>query len=315
MNHYFYYKTTGYGIVDLPSEPRIGVHLSGAFADEPNNSTNFLFIRPRLLRNLNGSDKSSSNVHIESISDIFKLSIVENVNNIDRTPQVERVHTFNIGSELFEQIKQNETMLDLEITSNLEINFPINLAYDPTPIDKTLGTIYAAIILFGLYAMIISEIVDRIFAGMIASTTAIATLALMNDRPTMPEILSWIDVETLLLLFGMMTLVAVLAETGIFDYLAVLAFKVREFHVSVLNVIIHFPIFIFFSLFLSQLTRGQVWPLINCLCLFTAVVSAFLDNVTTLLLICPVSFRLCEVMKLNPVPILMSMIIFSNIGE
>lgn len=49
----------------------------------------------------------------------------------------------------------------------------------------------------------------------------------MNERPTMPEIMSWIDVETLLLLFGMMILVAILSETGIFDYLAVYAFKVR----------------------------------------------------------------------------------------
>lgn len=42
--------------------------------------------------------------------------------------------------------------------------------------------------------------------------------------------------------------------------------------------------------------------------------SSFLDNVTTVLLMTPVSIRLCEVMQLNPVPILMSMIIFSNIG-
>lgn len=43
--------------------------------------------------------------------------------------------------------------------------------------------------------------------------------------------------------------------------------------------------------------------------------SSFLDNVTTVLLMTPVTIRLCEVMQLNPVPILMSMIIFSNIGE
>lgn len=58
-----------------------------------------------------------------------------------------------------------------------------------------------------------------------------------------------------------------------------------------------------------------MWPLINCLCLFTAFLSALLDNVTTLLLMGPVSIRLCEVMQLNPVPILVSMIIFSNIGK
>lgn len=48
----------------------------------------------------------------------------------------------------------------------------------------------------------------------------------MNERPTMSVIISWIDTETLLLLFGMMIIVAVLAETGLFDYLAVYAFKV-----------------------------------------------------------------------------------------
>jgi di/tricarboxylate transporter len=49
----------------------------------------------------------------------------------------------------------------------------------------------------------------------------------MNERPPMTLIMSWIDIETLLLLFGMMILVAILSETGIFDYLAVYAYKVR----------------------------------------------------------------------------------------
>lgn len=62
---------------------------------------------------------------------------------------------------------------------------------------------------------------------MIASTAAIGILAAMNERPTMADIMSWIDTETLLLLFGMMILVAILSETGIFDYLAVYAYKVR----------------------------------------------------------------------------------------
>lgn len=47
------------------------------------------------------------------------------------------------------------------------------------------------------------------------------------QRPTMAELISWIDVETLLLLFSMMMLVAILSETGIFDFMAVYAYKVR----------------------------------------------------------------------------------------
>lgn len=54
--------------------------------------------------------------------------------------------------------------------------------------------------------------------------------------------------------------------------------------------------------------------MINCLALFTAVLSAFLDNVTTVLLMTPVTIRLAEVMSLNPVPILMTMVIYSNVG-
>lgn len=59
------------------------------------------------------------------------------------------------------------------------------------------------------------------------NTLLLGILAAMNERPTMSVIISWIDTETLLLLFGMMIIVAVLAETGVFDYLAVYAFKVQ----------------------------------------------------------------------------------------
>jgi P protein len=54
--------------------------------------------------------------------------------------------------------------------------------------------------------------------------------------------------------------------------------------------------------------------LIICLCLFTGIVSSVLDNVTTILLMTPVTIRLCEVMELNPVTILIFNVIFSNIG-
>lgn len=61
---------------------------------------------------------------------------------------------------------------------------------------------------------------------MIASTLSIALLAALNDRPTHDEIMSWIDVETILLLFSMMILVGILTETGVFDHLAVYAYRV-----------------------------------------------------------------------------------------
>ena len=71
------------------------------------------------------------------------------------------------------------------------------------------------------------QIVHRTFAAMIASTLSIALLSALNDRPTHEEIIGWIDVETILLLFAMMILVAILTETGVFDHLAVYAYRVN----------------------------------------------------------------------------------------
>lgn len=209
-------------------EPRVGVKVFGAFADENSNTSNFLYIQIQLVHTQSQQlDTTNSSIaYIENDKNIFKIPIVEHVDDIDTATEIKRSHTFILDQRMFDQIEQNDTVLQLQISSNLPVSFPINLAYDPTPIDKSLGVIYAAIVLLGLYIMIIWEVVHRTFAAMIASTLSIAILALMNERPTMPELMSWIDVETLLLLFGMMILVAILSETGIFDYLAVYAFKV-----------------------------------------------------------------------------------------
>lgn len=85
----------------------------------------------------------------------------------------------------------------------------------------------------------------------------------------------------------MMILVAILCETGFFDYVAVLAFR---------------------------LAKGQTWPLIFTLAIFTGIMSAFLDNVTTILLMTPITIRLCEIKNIEPKHVLISLVIISNIG-
>uniref|UniRef100_A0A8C0CLA3 OCA2 melanosomal transmembrane protein n=1 Tax=Balaenoptera musculus TaxID=9771 RepID=A0A8C0CLA3_BALMU len=107
------------------------------------------------------------------------------------------------------------------------------------------------------------------------------------ERPSLTHVVEWIDFETLALLFGMMILVAIFSETGFFDYCAVKAY---------------------------QLSRGRVWAMIIMLCLIVAVLSAFLDNVTTALLFTPVTIRLCEVLNLDPRQVLIAEVIFTNIG-
>lgn len=85
----------------------------------------------------------------------------------------------------------------------------------------------------------------------------------------------------------MMILVAILTETGVFNFIAIYAF---------------------------EKTNGRIWPLIFSLCFITAVLSAFLHSVTTILLMTPVTIKLCECLGLNPVPILMAVILNGNIG-
>ncbi|XP_013146625.1 PREDICTED: P protein [Papilio polytes] len=184
-------------------------------------------------------------------------------------------------------VEDNDSKVRLCVWSTSNNTVPITVSYHADPISEEDGIVYATLLLASLYILIIFEVVNRTIAALLSSSLGIAVLALGGARPSLPELVSWLDVETLLLLFSMMLLVAILAETGLFDYLAVLAFEV---------------------------TGGRTWPLINCLCFFTAFFSTFLDNVTTVLLMTPVTIRLCEVMQLNPVPVLMSMVIFSNVG-
>lgn len=63
-----------------------------------------------------------------------------------------------------------------------------------------------------------------------------------------------------------------------------------------------------------QVTNGKIWPLIHCLCIITTLISMLLDNVTTVLLMAPITITLCEEMDLNPVPILMAIVVHANIG-
>lgn len=233
------YHIPDYNLMGKPLESRLGVHIKGAFVDENSNTTNFLYIQVLLLKADSIDDNETDSGFLNMLNDdkIYRIPIVEDLDDIDTVPEVKRFHTFHLNKDLWKEIPQNDTKLRLRIFTNLPISIPINLAYDPTPIDKSLGVIYAAIVLFGLYAMIIWDIVHRTFAAMLASTMSIALLAYMNERPTMPHIMSWIDIETLLLLFGMMILVAIMSETGVFDYLAVYAFKVCLIYVD--NIYIH----------------------------------------------------------------------------
>jgi len=98
---------------------------------------------------------------------------------------------------------------------------------------------------------------------------------------------SGIDWNVIFLLLGMMIIVSVLRRTGVFEYVAIWA---------------------------AKRARGRPFRLMVMLCVLTAGASALLDNVTTVLLVAPVTFLVCERLGLRPVPYLIAEVMASNIG-
>ncbi|MBO8163054.1 MAG: ArsB/NhaD family transporter [Brevibacillus sp.] len=132
------------------------------------------------------------------------------------------------------------------------------------------------------YAFIISEKIHRTIVAMSGGL-----LMVLFGVVTQEEALHHVDFNTLGLLVGMMILVAITAQTGVFKYMAIKAAKVA---------------------------KGNPLQVLIYLCLITAVASAFLDNVTTVLLMVPVTFSIARQLQVNPLPFLISEIIASNVG-
>ncbi|RXN08008.1 hypothetical protein ROHU_011694 [Labeo rohita] len=197
-----------------------------------------------------------------------------------RSDQILRTRTFEMVSSAPILISVQAFLLDSQVV-------PLSMTHQSLYVTVETQVLIAGLILAGVYVLIIFEIVHRTLAAMLGSLAALAALAFIGDRPSLMTVVEWIDYETLALLFGMMILVAIFSETGFFDYCAVKAY---------------------------QLSRGRVWPMIMILCLIAAVLSAFLDNVTTMMLFTPVTIRLCEVLNLDPRHVLIAEVIFTNIG-
>ncbi|MFB5266795.1 ArsB/NhaD family transporter [Paenibacillus enshidis] len=142
--------------------------------------------------------------------------------------------------------------------------------------------VWAIIIFLVVYALIISEKIHRTILAMLGAILLIATG--ITDQETA---LAHIDFNTLGLLVGMMIIVSVTAETGLFNYLAIKA---------------------------AKWAKGEPLRILAVLGVLTAFGSAFLDNVTTVLLTVPVTFSITRQLRVNPMPYLITQIFASNIG-
>ena len=143
-------------------------------------------------------------------------------------------------------------------------------------------TTVAVVIFVAAYALIISEKIHRTIVGIIGAMLMII-LGIVSQEAAIHHI----DFNTLGLLMGMMIIVNVTSETGLFNFLAIWSAKKVKAH----------PV-----------------KLLIALSTLTAVCSALLDNVTTVLLTVPITFNIAAQLKVDVKPFLMAQIISSNIG-
>ncbi|WP_306357119.1 MULTISPECIES: ArsB/NhaD family transporter [unclassified Nocardia] len=136
------------------------------------------------------------------------------------------------------------------------------------------------------YALIASERVHKTTAALGGAAIVLA-LGVLDADDVFYSHETGIDWNVIFLLLGMMIIVGVLRQTGVFEYTAVWA---------------------------AKRARGSALRVMILLTLITAVASAFLDNVTTVLLIAPVTLLVCERLEVSPAPFLIAEVLASNIG-
>ena len=140
----------------------------------------------------------------------------------------------------------------------------------------------AGIIFVVTYAFIATDRLDKTLAALLGGSLVVI-LGIVDQETAFDAI----DLNVIFLLTGMMVLAGILRRTGFFQWLAIRAVKVAG---------------------------GEPYRLLIVLSLVCAGLSAFLDNVTTVVLIAPVTLYIATVLRLSPVPFLISEILASNIG-
>ena len=140
----------------------------------------------------------------------------------------------------------------------------------------------AVIIFVGALVVIASDKVDRTKVALVGALLVVLTQTIDQEHA-----IESVDFETIGLLAGMMLIVRVTEPTGVYTYLAIRA---------------------------GQLARGRPFAVVMSLALSTALLSAFLDNLTTVLLIVPITFLLADALDIDPIPLVLIEIIASNIG-
>jgi Na+/H+ antiporter NhaD/arsenite permease-like protein len=157
-------------------------------------------------------------------------------------------------------------------------------------VDLDLSVSFSVIVLLSVYVILSFEIVHRTAIALLGAAIILIigiSTNLFSAQESFEFAVNSIDFNTIGLLLGMMIIVAILAETGIFQYVAVRA---------------------------SKASKANLWKLMLMLCTFTAVTSMFIDNVTTILLMVPVTISVFRVFKVSPIPFILAQVLASNVG-
>ena len=174
----------------------------------------------------------------------------------------------------------------------LILSFAILILTIPNAIGKEVSLIFAisVVVMLSVYIVLSFEMVHRTsiaLLGAIVTVAAAITFGIVNAEESFEFIIDVIDFNTIGLLLGMMIIVAILGETGVFNWVGVKA---------------------------MQLSKGNLWKLMLFLCIFTAVTSMFVDNVTIILLMVPVTLSIFKALRISPIPFILGQTLASNIG-
>jgi Na+/H+ antiporter NhaD/arsenite permease-like protein len=145
---------------------------------------------------------------------------------------------------------------------------------------------FAVVVFAAAYVLIATEKINRVAVALGGASIMLAAGATNAEHAFFSED-SGIDWNVIFLLMGMMLIVSVLKHTGLFEYVAIWA---------------------------AKKARGRPFPIMVILIVVTGVVSAALDNVTTVLLVAPVTLLVCDRLGVPPVPFLIAEVLASNIG-
>ncbi|HYZ58023.1 MAG TPA: SLC13 family permease, partial [Nitrososphaeraceae archaeon] len=154
----------------------------------------------------------------------------------------------------------------------------------------SLALVLSSIVLLSVYIALSFELVHRAVIALFGAAIIIiivVTTGVLTPADSFEFATNSIDFNTIGLLLGMMIIVAILAETGIFQYIGIK---------------------------LSKISKGRLYLLLVLLGTFTAVSSMFIDNVTSVLLMVPVTISVFRILNVSPIPFILAQVLTSNVG-